>query len=52
MAKIERCKVHGVPLKTATVTFHYCPVCKAEAARRVGRLGGRPKGSGKKRGQK
>lgn len=48
MTKQPKCTVHGVPLLARTVKFNYCPVCKSEAARRVGKLGGRPKGTGKK----
>ena len=47
-----KCKLHGVPLVC------YCPVCRGEAtskrkartSRENGKLGGRPKGSGKKKG--
>jgi hypothetical protein len=45
-----KCPIHGIPLVC------YCPACrggarseqKAQAARENGKLGGRPKGSGKK----
>jgi hypothetical protein len=45
-----KCPIHGIALVC------YCPACrggarsklKAEAARENGKLGGRPKGSGKK----
>ena len=49
-----KCPIHGIPLVC------YCPACrgeltsqaKAEAARANGKLGGRPKGSGKKKATK
>jgi hypothetical protein len=49
-----KCPIHGIPLVC------YCPACrgaltsqaKADAARANGKLGGRPKGSGKKKAEK
>lgn len=49
-----KCPIHGIPLVC------YCPACrgstrseqKTQAARENGRLGGRPKGSGKKKAKK
>jgi hypothetical protein len=46
-----KCPIHGIPLVC------YCPACrgstrseaKAQSARENGKLGGRPKGSGKKK---
>jgi hypothetical protein len=49
-----KCPIHNIPLVC------YCPACrgevkskrKAAASRANGKLGGRPKGSGKKKGGK